>query len=370
MIKKFAMLAALMLLVSACAPALAAPDAKLTVVCTTFPSYDWMKQIIGERAGEVDLQLLQDSGIDLHNFQPTAQDFVKVSSADLFVYIGGPSDHWVEDALKTATNPRQQSLNLMEALGEAVKQAVSVEGMQESEHHHGHDHDHDHADHDHDDHAHDDHDHDKDHGHDHDHDHDHDKDHGHEHDHDHDDHAHEHNHADEHIWLSLRNAALLVQALADKMAALDPEHSETYSKNAAAYQAQLKELDQAYTEAVAKVKEPTLLFGDRFPFRYLMDDYGIQYYAAFAGCSAESEASFQTIAFLAEKLDELKLKAVLYLDGSDERIAKAVVRTTDGRDQQLLRLNAMQSLNREDIEQGANYLDIMRQNLETIQQAL
>ena len=288
---------------------------------------------------EVDLHLLQDSGIDLHNFQPTAEDFVKLSSADLFVYIGGPSDHWVEDALKAAANPRQQSLNLMEALGEGVKPAVSVEGMQESEHHHDHE-GYEHEDHDHEGHDHEGHDHDA------------------------------HDHADEHIWLSLRNADLLVQAMAKKLIALDPDHGAAYQRNADAYREKLQELDRAYQKAVSGVKEPTLLFGDRFPFRYLMDDYGIRYYAAFAGCSAESEASFQTIAFLAEKADELKAKAVLYLDGSDERIAKAIVRTSEGRNQQLLRLNAMQSLNRADISQGANYLDIMRDNLRIIQQAL
>lgn len=186
-------------------------------------------------------------------------------------------------------------------------------------------------------------------------------------------HAHEervHNHADEHIWLSLKNAQLLVSAIADTLGAADPDYRDVYSQNAANYNAQLDELDSRYAQAVSKAENPVLMFGDRFPFRYLMDDYGITYYAAFAGCSAETEASFQTIAFLAGKVDELKLKAVLTLDGSDGRIAQAVVRTSENRDQQVLELNAMQSLSREDIEHGATYLSIMEDNLKVIADAL
>lgn len=362
MYRNSAIIMALLLLLSTCvSPALAQEPARITVVATTFPLYDWTRQVLGERGEAVSLHLLQDAGVDLHNFQPTVEDMVQVSGADVFIYVGGPSDHWVKDALAEAVNPRQIPLNLMEALGDQVKQDVTVEGMQESDHHHDHDHNHD-----------DDHHHDHDHDHD-DHDHEHDEDHDHDHDHDHEDAqpvARVHNHADEHIWLSLRNAQVLVAAIRDALMKADPDHRETYTANAAAYIEQLKNLDAQYQQLLDTKEQKVLLFGDRFPFRYLMDDYGLTYYAAFAGCSAETEASFETIAFLSGKVDSLSLKAVMKLDGSDGRIAEAVVRTSDSRSQTVMTLNAMQSVSREDIKNGASYLSIMEDNLKILDQAL
>ena len=371
MFKKLAALMAVVMLLSvALAPAMAEKNEKLKIVATTFPSYDWLRQILGEREQEVELTLLQDSGIDLHNFQPTAQDFVKVSSADLFVYIGGVSDGWVNDAIGEAHNKHVLAVNLMDAMGDAVKQDVTVEGMQESAHAHSHD-DHDHE---HEAEAAHDHEHEAEAAHDHDHEHEAEAVHDHEHeaeaDHEHEHEGREHNHADEHIWLSLRNAKVLVAALKDALVQVDAGHAAVYEANAAAYIAKLEALDKEYAQAVAQVAEPVLLFGDRFPFRYLMDDYGITYYAAFAGCSAETEASFKTVAFLAGKTDEHKLKAVLTLDGSDQAIAKAVINATGPRDQQLLTLNAMQSIGAQDIANGITYLDIMQDNLAVLRQAL
>ena len=377
MFKKLAALMAVVMLLSvALAPAMAEKNEKLKIVATTFPSYDWLRQILGEREQEVELSLLQDSGIDLHNFQPTAQDFVKVSSADLFVYIGGVSDGWVDDAIGEAHNKHVLAVNLMDAMGDAVKQDVTVEGMQESAHAHNHDdheheaeaaHDHEHE-HEHEAEAAHDHEHEAEAVHDHEHEAE--ADHDHEHDHEHEHEGREHNHADEHIWLSLRNAKVLVAALKDALVQVDAGHAAVYEANAAAYIAKLEALDKEYAQAVAQVAEPVLLFGDRFPFRYLMDDYGITYYAAFAGCSAETEASFKTVAFLAGKTDEHKLKAVLTLDGSDQAIAKAVINATGPRDQQLLTLNAMQSIGAQDIANGITYLDIMQDNLAVLRQAL
>lgn len=377
MFKKLAALMAVVMLLSvALAPAMAEKNEKVKIVATTFPSYDWLRQILGEREQEVELTLLQDSGIDLHNFQPTAQDFVKVSSADLFVYIGGVSDGWVDDAIGEAHNKHVLAVNLMDAMGDAVKQDVTVEGMQESAHAHNHDdheheaeaaHDHEHE-HEHEAEAAHDHEHEAEAVHDHEHEAE--ADHDHEHDHEHEHEGREHNHADEHIWLSLRNAKVLVAALKDALVQVDAGHAAVYEANAAAYIAKLEALDKEYAQAVAQVAEPVLLFGDRFPFRYLMDDYGITYYAAFAGCSAETEASFKTVAFLAGKTDEHKLKAVLTLDGSDQAIAKAVINATGPRDQQLLTLNAMQSIGAQDIANGITYLDIMQDNLAVLRQAL
>ena len=222
---------ALALVLGLLLPAHAAENKKLRIVTTVFPQYDWIRNILGDRVNEVELTLLQDSGVDLHNFQPSAQDIMKVSSADLFAYIGGVSDYWVDNALSQAVNKDMIAVNLMKELGDAVKADMTVEGMQEGEHSHSHgDHDHDH------DHDHDEHEHEEAHEHE-------DHDHDHEHDHDHD-HDHEgvriHNHDDEHIWLSLRNAASLTQVLADRLSRLDPDHATAYQKNAAAYIGKLK----------------------------------------------------------------------------------------------------------------------------------
>ncbi|NLD51395.1 MAG: zinc ABC transporter substrate-binding protein, partial [Clostridiales bacterium] len=364
--------AALLLITLAVAPAWAQPQKKWNVVATTFPAWDWLRQVLGADAEQVNLVLLQESGADLHNFQPSVQDIVTVSTADLFVYIGGPSDNWVKDALAQATNPDMQVVNLMETLGEDVKVEVSVEGMQAGAHaHDDDDHDHEaevHDEHDHEAEAHGEHEHEAETHNDHQHE---AEVHGdHEHDHDHgDETTHAHSHNDEHIWLSLTNAQKLTQALADALSRLDAQRGSVWQQNARQYIEELARLDQQYHKALDPLPDKTLLFGDRFPFRYLMDDYGIRYYAAFSGCSAESEASFETVAFLAGKVNELNLPVVLTIDGSDGRIAQAVVSasgTTPGVDT----LNAMQTITRQDIEAGASYLHIMQQNLQVLEKAL
>lgn len=375
--KLFAALLALMLVLSM--GSVAAEEKKLNIVCTTFPSYDWMRNILGDRLEQVDLTLLQDSGVDLHNFQPTAQDFIKVSSADLLVYIGGPSDTWVEDAVKEAKNKDLVAINLLKALGDDAVMDVSVEGMQKGAHHHDHD---DHDDHDHDgeeahDHdEHDDHDHDGEEAHDHDdhddHDHEGEEAHDHDdHDHDHDNHAgHVHNHEDEHIWLSLRNAQKLSRVMAMELAFLDAEHAALYLNNQKAYAEKLDALDKQYQKVVEGAGQKTILFGDRFPFRYLAEDYDLTYYAAFSGCSAETEASFETVAFLANKIDALKLPAVLILDGSDGKIAKAVLNASKDAARPVQVLDAMQTVNKQMVEEGTTYLGIMEKNLDVLKDIL
>ncbi|RHR07479.1 zinc ABC transporter substrate-binding protein [Pseudoflavonifractor sp. AF19-9AC] len=301
----------------------------LRIVTTIFPEYDWVREILGDRANHVELTMLLDDGVDLHSFQPTADDMVTISNCDLFLYTGGASDSWVEDALANAGNPDLVAMNLMEVLGDGVKTEEVVEGMQESEHHH----------------------------------------HGeekHHEDHDHED----HDHADEHIWLSLKHAAVLCDAIADALGVIDPAHQETYAENAAAYIQKLSTLDGQYQAAVDAASTRTLLFADRFPFRYLADDYGLTYYAAFSGCSAETEASFETVAFLAGKVDELSLPCVLTIEGAAHNIAQTVVANTSAKNQEILVLDSMQSVTAADVEGGATYLGMMEQNLETLKTAL
>ena len=324
--------AALFVLLSCFAPA-TAEAGKISVVTTIFPIYDWVRESVGAN-DHVDVSILLDSGVDLHSYQPTVQDILKVSTADVFAFVGGESDEWVEGALAEAANKDMKVVNLVEAME------------------HEHDHDHDKDDHDHDE---DDHDHDED-----------------EHDHDHE-HEHEHEHeeeADEHVWLSLRNAQKLVAALTDALCKADPADAEAFRANAAAYIEKLAALDTQYSEAVNSAAFRTILFGDRFPFRYLADDYGLDYFAAFSGCSAESEASFATIVFLAGKVDELGLPTVLTIENPRTRIAQTIVESTQAKNQKILSLDSMQGTTAADIAAGATYLGIMESNLAVLRDAL
>ena len=188
--------------------------------------------------------------------------------------------------------------------------------------------------------------------------------------HDHDEHDHDEIEYDEHVWLSLRNAETLTQTIANTLCELDFANAPAYQENAASYIAQLKELDNQYKDAVNNGQHMTILFADRFPFRYLADDYGLTYFAAFAGCSAETEASFETIAFLARKVDELQLPVVLTIEGANHAIAETVVSSTQAKNQAILTMNSMQSVTAKDAENGESYLGIMAENLNVLKEAL
>ncbi len=307
---------------------------KLKVVTTIFPAYDWVRAILGDKVDNAEVTMLLDNGVDLHSYQPTADDIVKISDCDLFVYVGGESDGWVENALKNAANRNMKVINLLEVLGDSVKTEETVEGMQEDGHDHGHSHD--------------------------------------EHDEEHDE-AEGHDHGeekDEHVWLSLKNAQALCVTIADALCAIDPDNKNTYIANAAAYRDKLAALDADYKAAVDGATHKTVLFGDRFPFRYLVDDYGLSYYAAFAGCSAETEASFETVSFLAKKVDDLGLPCVLTIEGAQHRIAETIVQNTAGKNQKVLTMDSMQSTTSKDVANGTTYLSVMEKNLSVLKEAL
>lgn len=322
--KKFtALLLTFVLFLSLCpVSGLAEEAGKIRVVTTIFPIYDWVREVAGD-TGNTEITLLLDSGVDLHSFQPSAQDILKVATCDLFIYVGGESDKWAEDALAEAVNPDMVVISLVEALGENAKAEEIVEGMEaEEEEEEG------------------------------------------------EEGEEEEPEIDEHVWLSLRNAQVFTSAIADALAQKDSANADSYRANAEAYGAKLAALDAAYAEAVDSAAHKTLLFGDRFPFRYLTDDYGLAYYAAFAGCSAETEASFETVIFLAKKTDELQLPAVLTIEGKDHRIAETIIGSTADKNRKLLTLNSMQGTTANDIEQGATYLKIMEDNLAVLKEAL
>ena len=304
---------------SGCAGEKTATDknGKFKIIATLFSEYDWLKNITKDVDG-VELTMLMDSSADLHSFQPTADDIYKISSCDMFVYTGGESDKWVADVLKTA--PGVKAVNLMETLGEKAKQEEVVEGMESEKEEEGE--------------------------------------------------GEEEPEYDEHIWLSLKNAKHLCQSLCDKLTEFDSAHKSAYAANTKAYIASLDKLDSDYASAVKGAKFDTLIFADRFPFRYLTDDYNLKYYAAFVGCSAETEASFETVKFLADKLTELKLPALCTIEGSDKKIAKTVIQTAGAENTQIVTLNSIQSVDLSDGAKNNSYLEIMKDNLNALKQAL
>ena len=337
---------------SGCTPGSYVRDGKISVICTIFPIYDWTRQIIGDQAENIGLTLLLANKIDLHNYQPSVDDIVKISDCDLFIYVGGESDKWVNDALMQATNTNMIVINLLERLGDAARVEEVIEGMEADDH--DHDGDADNADHD-------------EHGTEYD-------EHG-EHDgsDEHEGHGNSDDPAacfDEHIWLSLRNAQVFCSVIAEALISLDAGNADAYRGNLAAYNEKLSDLDSAYKEAINAAPVGTLLFGDRFPFRYLVDDYGLSYYAAFAGCSAETEASFETVIFLSEKMDELGLNTVMVTESSDKKIAETIIRESKGDNHQILALDAMQSVDSNALATGITYLSIMESNLDVIRKAL
>ena len=335
---------------------------KLKIVATIFPEYSWTKELLGSHEKDVELTLLAKKGVDMHSYQPSAEDILRIANCDLFLYVGGESDKWVDKALKEGGNPKRRVLNLMKLMGDRAK-VEEVEGMEKHDHH---EHDKDakaHPKKDKQDEKHEHHDKDK-----------HEEKHEHEKEHDKDKHdgkvQHEQPEYDEHVWLSLKNADIVCKAITEELAALDSKNAETYRANYTAYSKKLAALDAKYKEAVTKAPVKTVLFGDRFPFRYLTDDYGLQYYAAFNGCSEETEASFATVAFLAKKMDEMQLPAVLTIEGRQHKLAQTIVENTKAKNQKVLTLNSMQSVTEEEIKKGITYLAVMEQNLNVFQEAL
>jgi len=237
----------------------------------------------------------------------------------LFIYIGGESESWVDDALKEVTNPNMKVIRLMDVLSDSVKEEEIKEGMQIEEE---------------------------------------------------DEEEEEEPEYDEHVWLSVRNAETLCDAICDTLCEIQPDQADAYQENLNHYLEKLSAMDASFSEMTEQFSIKTVIFGDRFPFRYLVDDYGIDYYAAFAGCSAETEASFETIAFLSQKLDELQIDTVFTIENADESIAKAIISSTEKKNQKIVSLNSMQSITKQQIAEGANYLTIMQNNFDVLRENL
>ncbi len=298
----------------------AAPEAeekKLKIVTTIFPAYDWVREVLGEEAENAEVTMLLENGADMHSYQPTAADMVRISECGVFIYVGGESDRWIEDPPAETAKPEAIRVNMMETLGSDVKTEEIAEGMEAGGEESG-----------------------------------------------------EEAENDEHVWLSLRNAQTIVSRIAWALSEADKEHAAEYAANAQAYNEKLRALDEQYAQMADEAPLRTLLFGDRFPFRYLTDDYGLDYYAAFPGCSAETEASFETVIFLAQKADELGISHILTIEGSQGQIAETVARNTRNKNQTVLTLNSMQSVTLAEARDGTSYLSIAEDNLKVLKTAL
>lgn len=293
-------------------------DGKINVICTVFPAYDWTKQIIGD-SSNINLTYLLGNGSDLHNFQPTADDIIKISECDIFIYVGGESDTWVEKSLANARNQDMTVINLMEVLSDKIRTEEIKEGMNAEKDEHKHDED--------------------------------------------------EKEYDEHVWLSLKNAQMCVNKINEALISKDYENSSKYTENSYNYISELQSLDSKFYELFEN-ESTTLVFGDRFPFRYFTEDYNIDYFAAFTGCSADTQASFETVTFLAQKIDELDAGTVFAIENSDCTVADAVIENTKSKSQKIAVLDSAQSVTQQQINDGTTYLSIMEKNYNVLQEAL
>jgi zinc transport system substrate-binding protein len=289
-------------------------NGKINVVATVFPPYDFVREVAGDR---VNLTMLLPPGAESHSFEPTPRDIITVQNCDVFIYVGGESDAWVETILESMDTSRMKIITLMDCVD--VVEELVVEGMQEEEEEEDPSHDHEEAEY------------------------------------------------DEHVWTSPRNARLIVRKIADVLQAVDGANAGEYEKNAAAYTAKLDELDASFQAVLRDARRKTIVFGDRFPFRYFADAYGLSYFAAFPGCSTETEASAATVAFLINKVRSEQIPVVFHIELSNEKIADTICEETGARK---LLLHAVHNVSKRDFERGASYYSLMSGNIETLRAAL
>ena len=320
-------------LLTGCTGPTTAEQDENVILCTTFAAYDWVREILGD-TDTFTCRMLVDNGVDLHSYQPSAQDIMKIADCRMLVYVGGESDTWVSDALAESGNEDIIAISLLDLVGDRALNEVELEGV-EGHHHHDHDNE----------------------------------------EHDHDEHGHEaeitdhDDHYDEHVWLSLKNAIVCTETLADAITKLDSCNSKKYAANAKDYTGKLEALDADYQTMRDTATQTTILIGDRFPFLYLTEDYDIHYFAAYSGCSADVEASVHTVTYLTEKLQEYKLPAIYVVDNGTDSLARTIAESAD-MTPEILHLSSMQSVTKEDIQKGCTYLSYMEENLQMLKEGL
>jgi zinc transport system substrate-binding protein len=284
-------------------------EGKISVVATIFPPYDFVREIAGDR---VSISMLLPPGAESHSFEPTPQDIIKVQNCDVFIYVGGESDAWVETILESMDTSRMEIITLMDCV-EVVEEEI-VEGMEEEEEEEA-----------------------------------------------------EGPEYDEHVWTSPRNAKLIVEKIAEVLKQRDAPNAAFYESNTASYLAKLTELDDSFQNMISGAKRKTFIFGDRFPFRYFADAYGLKYFAAFPGCSTETECSAATIVFLVNKIRAENIPVVFHIELSNEKIADAICEETGARK---LLLHAVHNISKKDFDQGVSYYSLMTRNVQNLKEAL
>lgn len=287
-------------------------SADIKIVTTTFSSYDWTKNVLGDMLSQADLILVSDNGVDMHSYQPTADDIINVKTADLVIYTGSESDKWLDDVL--SDNKNIMSINMMELLKDKL-----LYTNEDS--------------------------------------------------HQHDGHSHNKQSADEHIWLSLRNAVCVSKDIYEKLSQLDPQNSKKYFDNFKSFSDRLIKLDENYSKKFNSVTEKVLVFADRFPFRYTVADYSLQYKALFEGCSSESDTTVDAVLELSKTVERLSLRYIFIIDKQSEKTAKSVIDNSNTRHTEILQLNSMQLVNSKDLKEQS-YINVMENNLSLIYKAL
>lgn len=283
----------------------------ISVVSTIFAPYDFAREIAGRNAS---VKMLISPGSDSHSYDPTPKDILAVNNCDVFIYIGGESDRWVEEILSSVDNPDMKVIKLIDCTEELYHEEYK-EGME---------HDHDHGD-------------------------------------------EEESEYDEHVWTNPRNAAIICEKISEALCEVDADNAESYNANLTAYKAELSSLDEAFKEVVENGARKEIIFGDRFPLIYFVKAYGLDYYAAFPGCSSETEPSGATIAFLINKVEDDEIPVVFHLELSTGKIADTICEATGA---QKLQFNACHNVSKDDFEAGVGYLELMWQNVETLKTAL
>lgn len=289
----------------------AAPDdtgRPLKVVTSIFPEYDWVRTIT-ERSG-AEVSVLQNNGTDMHSYRLTAEDIISINECDVFIYVGGESDESINDVLASSPKNGRTDIRLMDVLKDRVREEELTEGMVSSED--------------------------------------------------------EGPSADEHVWLSLTNAVICTDKITEVLSDKDPGNAKLYQANHDDYVRELKKTDEDFKAALKSASSDTVIFGDRFPFRYLFDDYSLKYYAPFSGCSAETEASFETISFMADKLDECDSDYIAVLKGGNSKLAATISESSKSRKAELIELDPMQQVTQAEIDSGVRYIDIMKDDLSVL----
>jgi zinc transport system substrate-binding protein len=301
-------LAVLLSGVTACKPGkyTAIQNGKINITTTNFPPYDFVRQIAGDR---VNLAMLLPPGSESHSFEPSPRDIITIQNSDIFIYVGGGSDKWIDRILQSMNTSSMKILAMIDTV-EAVDEEI-VEGMEE----------------------------------------------------DGDDAAA----YDEHVWTSPGNAILIVQTITETLCETDAANSGYYRQNAASYIEELRLLDIAFSEVVSGSKRSTIVFADRFPFRYFADAYGLTYYAAFPGCSTDTEPSAATVKFLIDKIRAERIPVVFHIELSNERMANAISGETGAKN---LLLHSSHNITKKDFDSGLGYLEIMKNNVENLKEAL